>query len=80
MKPIKYILSIIMISIVIQGCSPPYFGHTKEEWDKLSEKEKADVKKEYQAVLDTRDNRANTDKIENRTQSIIDMGSGHSAQ
>ena len=78
MKILHYLIALLIISIMIQGCSAPYFGHTKEEWDNLSEKEKTVVKKEYQAVLDTRDKQAHADKINARTESIIDYGSGQS--
>jgi len=80
MKILKYILFILIIGLSVSGCSTPYFGHTKEEWDKLSEKEKTEVKKEYGTVLETRDNQANTDKINKRTQSIIDLGSSQTTQ
>lgn len=60
--------------ILISGCSSPYYGYTKQEWDGFSEKEQAAIKAEYQTVIDAKNNQAHTDKINDRTQSVIDYG------
>ena len=64
--------SLIIILIASQGCSLPYYGHTKETWNNLTAIEQEAIKQEYQAVIDSRSDQAHTDKINARTQSIID--------
>jgi len=54
-----------------------YFGHSKAEWDKLTDDEKATVKEEYQTVIDSKNEQAHADKIKERTQSVIDYGLGY---
>ena len=64
----------VFISCLLQACSVFYFGHTKEEWNKLSATEKSKVKEEYQAIIQTRTDQAHDDKVNGRTQSIMDYG------
>ncbi len=70
----KYCLSALVIVVLLQGCSTGYFGHTKAEWDTLSDVEKATVKEEYQTIINVKNAQAHTDKTEARTQSVIDYG------
>lgn len=74
MKMPKYFLPALVIIILLQGCSVVYYGHTKAEWDKLTDVEKATVKEEYQTVINVKNEQVHTDKIEARTQSVIDYG------
>lgn len=60
--------------ITIQGCSTLYYGHTKEDWDNLSEEEKIAIKEEYQFIVDSKKEKAHKDIIDARTQSIIERG------
>jgi hypothetical protein len=76
MKPIKTFLSILIIASGLQACSVFYFGYTKEEWRNLSEEEKLAAKTEYQRAIDSREDQKHTDKINSRTQSVIDYGAG----
>jgi predicted DNA-binding protein (MmcQ/YjbR family) len=67
-------LSVIAISLLLQACSTFYFGHTKEEWDSLTEDERLSAEKEYKHIIDSRQEVNHNDKIDERTQSIIDSG------
>jgi hypothetical protein len=78
MKPIKTFLSILIIASGLQACSIFYFGHTKEKWGNLSEEEKLAAKLEYQQAIDARKDQEHLDKINSRTQSVIDYGAGKS--
>jgi len=70
---IKLNTALLTLAVIVttQGCSAPYFGHTKEQWDNLSLKEKMIVKEEYQTVIDLKNDQSHTDKINERSQSII---------
>lgn len=70
----QYGLVMLAFLLMVQGCSAPYYGYTKEQWDKLSAEQKAEARKEYQAILDARNQQAQDDKIDARTQSIIKLG------
>ncbi len=74
MKMLKYYSLAFIIVVLLQGCSTGYFGHTKAEWDKLTDVEKATVKEEYQTAINAKNGQAHTDKIKARTQSVIDYG------
>ncbi|VAX03517.1 hypothetical protein MNBD_GAMMA19-1687 [hydrothermal vent metagenome] len=74
MKMLKYCSSALVIIVLLQGCSTGYFGHTKTEWDKLTDVEKATVKEEYQTAINAKNGQAHADKIKARTQSVIDCG------
>jgi PBP1b-binding outer membrane lipoprotein LpoB len=73
-KKINRYLSATAIILLIQGCSVFYYGHTKEEWNNLTEKEKREIKSEYQSLIDSRNEQAHTDTIDARTQSVVDYG------
>ncbi|MGH1486136.1 MAG: hypothetical protein ACRBCI_07930 [Cellvibrionaceae bacterium] len=64
-----------IVLVMLTACANPYYGYSKEGWDSLSINQKIAIKEEYQLMLDNKNNRKNTDKIEERTQSIIDYGS-----
>lgn len=68
----KYLKTLLLIGF-LQACSTPYYGHSKEDWDKLSEEERVTIKKEYQFIIDSRNKQAHKDTIDARTQSIIDF-------
>ena len=67
-------MSALIVALLTQACSSPYFGRTKEGWNNLTEEERMAVKKEYQAIIDARSEETHTDIINERTQSIIDYG------
>jgi len=67
-------ITILLITISLQGCSTPYYGHSKSEWDKLSEEEQIAMKKEYQLIIDSKKEQKHKNIIDERTQSIIDRG------
>jgi hypothetical protein len=56
------------------SCSTPYYGYTKEKWNNLSEEKKISTKHVYQAITDIRNSQSHKDKINERTQSVIDYG------
>lgn len=70
---ISFIRVIIFIAL-LQGCSTPYFGHTEEGWNRLSEEQRLAIKKEYELAIDYKNSQRHRDKIDARTQSIIDRG------
>jgi PBP1b-binding outer membrane lipoprotein LpoB len=65
---------LLLVILVFQGCSTPYYGHSKASWEDLSEEERTAIKKEYQFIIDSKKEQAHVDKIDARTQSVIDHG------
>ena len=59
----------------LYACSNPYYGYSKSEWESFSINKKIAIKEEYDAILRTKNNQRNSEKIRARTQSIIDYGS-----
>lgn len=74
MRTPNYFLVILAATVLLQGCSTLYFGHSKEEWNSFSDDEKTAIKAEYQTIINSRNEQTHTDKINARTQSIIDYG------
>ena len=77
MNKLKHQFTIVIITILVLGCSAPYYGYTKEEWSRLSESEQSRIKKEYQSIIDSRNEQAHMDKINDRTNSVIELGVSH---
>lgn len=80
MKILSGFVSIVVINILLQGCSVFYFGYTKAEWDKLSPAERIAAQDEYKAIISTQNERQHDEKINARTQSIVDYGTKKSDQ
>ena len=74
MKIILKTLIVTFIIVFIQGCSINYYGHTEEEWKQLSENERNNIEEEYAPIINSRTNQDHTDKINSRTESIINLG------
>ena len=51
-----------------------YYGHTKEEWNKLTKEEQIVIIKDYEVIINSRHAQTHKDKINSRTQSIVDFG------
>jgi TRAP-type C4-dicarboxylate transport system substrate-binding protein len=72
----KYLYRVaIIFSLTLYGCSSPYYGYSKAEWDALSINERIAIKEEYDAILATKNNQRSNEVIQERTESIIDFGS-----
>lgn len=74
MKQLNHFLIMLLVLVFGQSCSASYFGHTEEEWNKLTEEEQMIIKNDYQTVLDAQRNQPHTDKIKERLQSVVDYG------
>lgn len=72
----KLNIFLIASALALNACSIFYFGHTKEEWNRLTEAEKSAAKAEYQQAINSREEEKHTDIINSRTQSVIDYGAG----
>jgi len=77
MKRNYSIMFFIFFLLMTAACTGPYFGHTKKQWDNLTDIEKHSIKQEYQTVLDSRNNQAYAKKIIERTESIINHARTH---
>jgi hypothetical protein len=73
MKNLYYLLLFSTI-FIIQACSTPYYGHTKDQWNNFSETEKISIKTKYKTITNIRNAQSHTNKINERTQSVIDYG------
>lgn len=65
---------LMLLSIFFIGCSMFYYGHTKEEWNALSEGEKRAAKEEYQRVMETKKEQEEETAIDARAESFEDYG------
>ena len=64
-----------LLAFLIQGCSTPYYGYTKQEWDNLSKDEKTAIKSDYQTVIDSKSVQEHADTINAIKDKIIKRGS-----
>jgi len=71
---IHYRLTFIILIVLLYGCSTLYYGHTKDQWNALSEQEKSQIKSEYKDVMASQKNQGHDDKIKARDQQVIDRG------
>lgn len=69
----KRFLYIIFSLLTIQACTGPYYGHSKEDWNKLTYQEREKIKGEYKSIIDSRQIQEHDNKIKARDQSIIDF-------
>ncbi len=74
MIELNKVVRCLFVIVVFQGCSTPYYGHSKEDWEKLSEEEHVAIKKEYQFIVDSRKEQTHKNTINAKTQSVIDLG------
>ncbi len=73
----KHYFSALITIVLLNACSSLYYGHTRDEWEKLTDAEKAAIKKDYQPIIDSRAEQAHDDEIKARTQSIKDLAAEH---
>lgn len=74
MKKLYSLLLFAIALTLVQSCSSPYYGYTNDEWTNFSEKEQNSIKTDYQTITNIRNAQSHTDKINERTQSVIDYG------
>ena len=67
-------LQTLLVTILLQGCSTLYYGHSKVVWDNFSEDEQIAIRNEYQFIFDSQMEQKHKKIIDARTQSIIDRG------
>jgi len=70
-------LCTLILFLLLTACSKPYYGYTEKDWNNLPEKEKIAIKNEYKRIIDSRNEQKHTDKINARTQSVIESGVSH---
>jgi len=73
----KHYFSALITVVLLNACSSLYYGHTKEEWEALTDAKKTAIKKDYQPIIDSRTEQVHDDKIKARTQSIKDFAAEH---
>ena len=66
------LFSVFTISV----CASPYYGYSKEEWDKLSEQQQQVVKKEYEDMLKKKKDLEHDQLLRDRDEQIIRRGLG----
>lgn len=65
---------IIITLALVSGCSVLNYGHSKDEWNNLTEAEQINAKNEYQAIIDARNELDHDKMIEARDLQVIDIG------
>lgn len=71
---IKNYAFFFIVSFSMIGCSTPYYGYTKEDWNSLTKEKQDEVKAEYQSMVDIRENQRRMQPIDARTHSIMNYG------
>jgi hypothetical protein len=72
-----HLLSGVLFFIVtLQSCTNHY-GHSSEEWASSNKDEKAESKKEYDNIINSRIEQDHTDVINTRTREFINHGVSH---
>jgi hypothetical protein len=74
MKGPGSMLFVMLATATLMGCSSPYYGYSQQEWNSLSEEEKLSIKKQYLQIVDSKVEQRHEDRIDARTQSVIDRG------
>jgi len=67
-------LSLVVVLLTTFGCTKPYYGYSKTEWEELTEEEQQAVKSQYARVLHDKDTMRHEDMIDDRKQQVIDLG------
>ncbi|MFT7559395.1 MAG: hypothetical protein ACI93R_001306 [Flavobacteriales bacterium] len=66
---------IIMACLIVSSCGPQYFGYTKDEWNKLSKRDKRDAKEDFNQIIKDKNTMVFGDPIEEATQAFEDRAS-----
>lgn len=74
MKNILLLLSVVLCF----SCAKPYYGYSKQEWNSLSIEERTAVRAEYQDIISAKHAQEHEDLLEQRKQSVIDLGASRS--
>ncbi|MFV2061344.1 MAG: hypothetical protein ACC653_11725 [Gammaproteobacteria bacterium] len=62
------------VVLLIVSCATPYFGYSKTDWDNFTEEERTEIQVEYRKIIAIQKNLDHTDIINDRTQSVVDLG------
>ena len=63
-----------MAVFLLVSCVTPYYGYSKEEWQKLTELEKKTAQEEYEEIIRFKYRQEHEDQFEERKQSVINRG------
>ncbi|WP_455220199.1 hypothetical protein [Kaarinaea lacus] len=74
-KLIKH--SLVIAALMLAGCATAYYGHSKEEWRKLSEEEKQAARGKYDEIINFKYRQEHEDQFEERKQQAINRGLMH---
>ena len=66
--------SLVIATLLIVGCATPYYGYSKEEWQKLSDEEKKVAEKEYEEIIQFKYRQEHEDQFEHQKQKMINRG------
>ena len=68
------ILSLAVTAFLMVSCATPYYGYSKQEWQKLSEEEKQAVQTEYEEIIQFKYRQEHEDQFDDRKHQIINRG------
>lgn len=63
-----------MAVFLLVSCATPYYGYSKEEWQKFTGKEKKAAQKEYEDIIQFKYRQEHEEQFEERKQSVINRG------
>ena len=66
--------NLVIAALLIAGCATPYYGYSKEEWQKPSGEEKKMAQKEYEEIIQLKYRQEHEDQFEQQKQKVINRG------
>ena len=67
--------TLILLSVTLCfSCAKPYYGYSKQDWDKLPVEQQRIIKAEFQPIIDSTRLQAHKNMMQKRKQSLIDLG------
>ena len=66
--------NLFFLVILSAACATPYYGQTKNEWDKLPEKDQKAIQTEYDEIIFYKNQQQHQNRIEDRRQQVIRRG------
>ena len=67
---------ILLLSLVFTACASDHYGHSKEEWDKLSPEQQQAAKQDYEEILKKKKDWEHDQILRERDEQIIRRGLG----
>lgn len=72
------VMPLFMVSFAVSGCATEYYGYSRQQWNAFSQEEQTAIAKEYDYILEEKEQQRHKDLIESYRQKIIERGVDYS--